>query len=122
MEAKIAPDLVKSLVDAGEHSVLHVILTLRMRSRFRKEEKTLHPKDFENHAEYRKAAIAAQRYRISEAVGSTLERLKQMNLKVKGGQTSSVVVAEGAAHDVIKAIELDAIEHADVDREIGIIP
>ena len=85
-----------------------------------KVDSLLSPSKFPSRQAYRKALIEQRRFQINEALGDTIQSLKELSLKTVSDNISSVIVVEGQADQILKALEIPGVCHASLDRLISI--
>lgn len=122
---KSDPILVDRLMHAREGEVLRVAMTLNAESSEAGQtltETILAPSQFLSRIDYRQALIEQQQVRLATELGATVQHLQDLSLKIYGGTTSRVIVAEGTAEKIIQSLELTGVHHVSFDQSIGIPP
>jgi len=117
---KIDGSLRETLDGVAEDQPIRVIVITPPQERTRPEGE-LSPSQFPNQLDYRQALIDAQRRRVEEEVGPLAQAISQMGLKVSGGRLQPNLVVEGVARLVLKALELDQVQRAVLDKKISLI-
>lgn len=108
--------LASALAAARPADVLRVVLTLRPSSAAPAVNKTA-TVQFGARSDYRRSLIAAREQKMTQTVGPTIAKLKAMNLAPHGGRVNPVVVVEGKADDILRALSLRGVAKAVLDRE-----
>jgi len=79
------------------------------------------PSEFPNRTAWRKALIAQQQTQLAKAIGDQIEGLKDLSLTTHGGITTNIVVVEGAARQILRALELPGVSHASLNQPLVIL-
>ena len=79
------------------------------------------PNAFRSREEWRKELISRKRAEVRQSAGPLLDCLKDLGVEVlSGGDLSETLVLQGRPTAILRALELDGLAHADVDREFSI--
>jgi hypothetical protein len=116
--AKLDPVLQAVLFEAQKDEVFRVSVLLDASEV--KANSEIFPSQFSSRQTYRQALIEQRRIQMREALSTTLEHLKKLSFKVQVDTISPVVMLEGTAEQILKAIELSDVRYASLDRLIGI--
>jgi hypothetical protein len=76
------------------------------------------PSQFPDRIAYRQALIAKQKAARTESIGATIESLKDLSLRVQGGEITPAVIVEGAAKDILISLALPGVRSVALDRPI----
>ena len=118
--SKIEQGLRAKLVSAKPEDSLRIIARLSSPVSVEKPE-TTRPSEFPSREEWRKDLISRQRGAVQQRVGPLLDRLRHLGVTiVAGGDLSETVVLVGHPPDIVKALELDGVAHADIDRALSL--
>lgn len=117
---KIDPLLKEELSKAQENEDKLIRASVLLDASEIKVNSPLSPSQFSSRQAYRQALIDQRRLQMSEALGDTIKSLKKLLLKTEGDTISPVVVIEGKAHQILKALELPGVRHASLDRLVSI--
>lgn len=122
---KLDPLLRKALERATGEEFLSTLMLLRPESKESAndapESTEPDPSHFESREEYRGALIARQREMVSRGIEGTLQALADLSLRPRGGSISHAVVVQGAARQILSALELPGVAHATLDRPVTLV-
>ncbi|MBD2296436.1 NACHT domain-containing protein [Anabaena sphaerica FACHB-251] len=120
--AKIDPLLEEALMQARGEEKMRVIMTLGDENQLRNNQNILNlkPDDFSSPTAYRQALIEQRKIQLSELIGDTVQELQQLSLTTQGGTMSRVIVVEGSATDIFRALELSGVNYVSLDQLIGL--
>jgi len=76
------------------------------------------PSQFPDRIAYRQALIAKQKAARAESIGATIESLKDLSLRVRGGEITRAVIVEGAAKDILTCLALPGVRSVALDQPI----
>ena len=79
------------------------------------------PSDFNSKADYRNALIDRRKASLRDSVGDTVNSLRQLSLKLTGGEIVRAIVAEGSAGQIAGALKLPGVSSAMLDRTIDLV-
>jgi NACHT domain len=122
-QGKIDPLLQDALERAEGDDVLRVVMVLGAEEEengFALSTQPLDPEQFTTRQDYRQALITQRQQSLSEILGTTLESLRNLSMKTYGGITSRLVVAEGTAQQLIRALTLEGVRSVTLDQVIRV--
>ncbi|ACK73672.1 putative signal transduction protein with Nacht domain protein [Gloeothece citriformis PCC 7424] len=120
---KIDPQLCYILLHSQGDERLRVVMSLAEEKGETLTNQSLTPSQFPSRQAYREALIAQKKQQLAEGtVGQTIEDLKNLSLSVHGGTTSSVVVVEGTAEQILKSLNFSGVHSATLDQIIRVEP
>jgi hypothetical protein len=76
------------------------------------------PSDFEDRSAYRAALIRQREAQQREGIGPTLDRLAGMGLETRGGKLGRMVVVDGLAGAIARALELPEVRTVALDQPL----
>jgi len=79
------------------------------------------PARFESREDYRRAIVHHRSKALLKEQGPTIQRLKDLELAVRGGEMGRTVVVEGPAENLANGVALPGVAHAHLDQEIELI-
>lgn len=82
------------------------------------ESKVPKPTEFPDRVAYREALITKQKAAMTDSVGATIQSLKDLSLKVHGGEVTRAIVVEGAAKDLLASLGLPGVRSATLDQPL----
>lgn len=115
---KADPQLRNALKEAKGSEVLRAIMLLGSDEEGHDLDQDLHPSEFPSRRAWREALIARRQRELELEIRDTLQALKNLDLKARGGKTSRTVVVEGPARQILTSLELPGVRHASLDRSI----
>jgi hypothetical protein len=80
----------------------------------------LKPSQFPTRTAYREALIDLRQSELSEGIGETIQRLRDLSLEVHGGQSTRAVVIEGSASNIDRGLQLPGVRSGALDVPIGL--
>lgn len=121
--SKADESLRRTLKSAKKDAVLRAVLVLERDSEGlgnvdADPKPAVRPTQFSSRVDYRKALIERQASRNSAETGSTIDQLKELSLKVRGGKLTRAVVVEGSAAMIAKALKLRGVRSATLDQKL----
>ena len=118
---KIDPLLKEFLINAKGDEKIRVIMALGDKNQLSNSQvlPTLEHGNFSSPTAYRQALIELRKNQLSESIGKTIQELQNLSLNPLGGIMNSVVVVEGSATDISKAMELPGVNSALLDQEVN---
>lgn len=117
-ESKIDPLLQETLLQANGGEFVRAVVTVK--TNVLNTTYTLSSGNFSTRQEYRQALIKERQESIKEDIDNAVNALKELSLTASSSTISPVLVVQGAAADVLRSLDLDIIEHASLDRIIGL--
>lgn len=116
--AKTDPLLEETLKHArGDENIRAVVVLSSVEPTSRVDQEP-HPSQFPSRQAWRKALINRRESQLSGEIGGTLEELRNLSLKPRGGTVGRAVVVEGPARDIAASLDLPGVRHASLDRTI----
>jgi len=76
------------------------------------------PSEFPNRNAWREALIAQRQTQLAKAIGDQIQGLKDLSLTTRGGITTNILVVEGAARQILRALELPGVSHASLNQPL----
>jgi hypothetical protein len=118
---KMDPLLAQTLSHAEGGEPVRAVLRLgSLQSANKNIASPLSPKDFSSPRSYREHLIAQRQAEVKDTIGPTLDSLKNLDLMVRGGGILRTIVVEGAASQVLAALELPGVINASLDRALAL--
>lgn len=111
--------ILRSLSDIAEDAQITIILTIQKPEEDRGPQPD--PTAFNSQAEYRQALIDKRLKDGETLLRPVLERLQKIGLRTKPAYQSGVIVAEGTALQIDKALSLPEVESAALDAALEVI-
>ncbi len=119
--AKIDPHLRDALADAPDDTILHAVMVLDPDADNEESgEPDLHPSAFPSRAAWRRALLARREQQLARDTGRTVDALRDLCLRPRGGTVGRTVVVEGTARHIRASLELPGVLHASLDRSIAL--
>lgn len=117
---KADPLLQDVLRRADGHEILHVIMVLASQVENGEiyADQELDPSHFASRKDYRQYLITKRQDQLRKELGETFQALRNLSLNFRGETISRAVVVEGAAHNILKALELPGIYRASLDTPV----
>ncbi len=120
--AKIEDLLCNALKEAEGNEVIRAVMVLGPLGREpRHEEAPPEVLKFSSRTAYRQALIEDRQVKIGQAIGETWRQLADLKLNPRGGKVGRTVVVEGPAQKILASLELPGVQHASLDRCIGLV-
>jgi hypothetical protein len=116
--SKIDTALQETLVYAQHDEMIRVIIVLRTEEA--SANSVLMPSQFASRQAFRQALINQRRQQMSIEVEDTLESLRRLSSKTLGDSVSPVIVFEGNALQILRALELPGVHYVSLDRLISL--
>jgi hypothetical protein len=119
--SKTDPLLEDTLKHAREDENIRAVMVLGSDKPTSRIDKELHPSQFPSRQAWRKALVEQHESQLEHEIGGTLEKLRRLSLKPRGGQIGRAVVVEGPAANIAASLTLPGVEHASLDRSIELL-
>lgn len=118
VKEKLDESLCHKLTKAKASDRVRVVYFLQPHGDEPVEVKALKPTDFSSRKVFRLALIEQQKSHNKQAVGKTIQGLKNLALNVKGGNITRAVVAEGPAKLIADGASLPGVRSAVLDAPL----
>lgn len=116
--AKLDTGLRRKLDEASSGESLRIVVRLLSPSPQAAPPDEIRTGAFPNRQEYRRELIRRRRAGTEGTFGGVIDRIRKLGVSVYGGGLVQTVVLEGPAEGVVKALDLDEVAHADLDRPL----
>jgi hypothetical protein len=83
--------------------------------------RTVDPTKYPSRSAYREHLIERQKKHLASLYGETLQRLRDLDLRVQGGNALRAVVAEGEARQILESLALPHVRRDLLDRPVELI-
>lgn len=121
VEQKLDAELASKLRAANPEHRVRVVARLGASSADGANAPTPGPSEFPSREAWRSDRIARQRASIEKRYGQTLESIRQRGVQVvTGGSLSTTLILEGSSSSIVKALQLEDVVHADIDRKLSL--
>ncbi len=118
--AKTDPFLEDTLKRAREDESIRAVIIVEPDAPPDSGDREPHPSEYPSRRAWREALIERRESRLADEIEGTIEELRKLSLKPRGGKMGRAVVVEGSARDIAASLELPGITHATLDRRIGL--
>lgn len=114
---KVDPMLRKALEESSPFQILRIVLVVD-RAGGAPARREIEPSDFEHRSDYRAALIRQREADMRGRLGPTLHRLAELGLETRGGRLGRMIVVDGSAQAIAKALELPEVRKAALDQPL----
>ncbi len=120
--AKIDLPLRDALADAPDGTILRAIMVLGTDTESeRRDERLPQPSQYSSRVAWRQALIEERQHQLVREIGRTIDALRELCLKPRGGTTGHTVVVEGSAQQLLRSLDLPGVQHVSLDQPIALI-
>jgi hypothetical protein len=112
---KADPELERALREADEDETVRAIMVL---GNGELAHEPITAEQFASRHDYREAMIQKQRDSVERSTGGIRKAVQDLNLITQAGNISRTVLVEGAAKQILRALELPGVQHASLDQRL----
>ena len=116
IKSKMSNKLINAIEQFPSRS--RIVIAYLNKEKQSKPESPPQPSDYADRVEYRKALIGARKNSVSAQVERIEKHFNILTIKPTIGEITNVVIFTATPDFIIKAMDTEDIEHAEIDTEI----